>query len=85
MHSGKLSFASARGGGLNLWQLPVQPNGARSGPAEQLTTGAGDDVQPSPSPDGSRLAFAVRGINSDIWRLPVSPQTGRVAAIPSRW
>jgi eukaryotic-like serine/threonine-protein kinase len=75
-------FASARGGGLNLWQLPVQPNGARIGPAEQLTTGAGDDVQPSPSPDGSRLAFAVRGINSDIWRLPVSPQTGRVSGDP---
>jgi serine/threonine-protein kinase len=72
-------FASARGGGLNLWRLSVDRDGSRSGPIEQLTTGAGDDVQPAPSPDGHRLAFAVRGINSDIWRLPVSPETGKVA------
>jgi Tol biopolymer transport system component len=75
-------FASARGGGLNLWRVPVAAGGTPAGPAEQLTTGAGDDVQPAPSPDGSRIAFAVLGINSDIWRLPVSPQTGRVAGAP---
>jgi eukaryotic-like serine/threonine-protein kinase len=75
-------FSSARGGGLNLWRLPIEPSGALSGPAEQLTTGAGDDVQPTPSPDGRRLAFAIRGIDSDIWRLPVSPGTGRVTGDP---
>jgi serine/threonine-protein kinase len=75
-------FSSARGGGLNLWRLPVDSKGSRSGPAEQLTTGAGDDVQPAPSPDGRRLAFAIRGIDSDIWRLPVSAGTGRVSGEP---
>ncbi len=75
-------FTSARGGGLNLWRLPVAPSGAPSGPAEQLTTGAGDDVQPAPSPDGRQIAFAVLGINTDIWRLPVSPETGRATGKP---
>lgn len=75
-------FASARGGGLNLWRLPVEGRGVPGGPAEQLTTGAGDDLQPAPSPDERRIAFVVRGINSDIWRLPVSPETGMPTGNP---
>jgi serine/threonine-protein kinase len=75
-------FASYRGGGLNLWRLAVTPGGEAAGSPEQLTTGAGDDVEPSLAPDGRRLAFAVRGINSDLWRLPVSPETGRPTGGP---
>jgi serine/threonine-protein kinase len=75
-------FASSRGGGLNLWRMRVAPNGKPDGAAQQLTTGAGDDVQPSPARDGERVAFAVRGINSDLWRLPVSPETGAAAGQP---
>jgi eukaryotic-like serine/threonine-protein kinase len=73
----RVYYASGRGGGVNLWQTPVTRDGVSTGHAEQLTTGAGDDVQPAPSPDGRRIAFTVLGINSDIWRLPVSPSTGR--------
>ena len=75
-------FSSYRGGGLNLWRVPVGPTGAPAGPAEQLTTGAGEDVQPTLHPDGRRLVFAVRGIHSDLWRLPVSPETGRATGAP---
>ena len=75
-------FSSNRGGGLNVWRVPVGPVGAPAGPAEQLTTGAGEDVQATLAPDGQRLVFAVRGINSDLWRLPVSPQTGRATGMP---
>ena len=75
-------FSSYRGGGLNVWRVPVGPNGAPAGPAEQLTTGAGEDVQSALAPDGRRLVFAVRGINSDLWRLPVSPETGRATGAP---
>jgi TolB protein len=39
-------------------------------------------VQPSVAPDGRRLVFAVRGINSDMWTLPVSPETGRATGQP---
>lgn len=75
-------FASYRGGGLNLWRLALSPSGGAAGAPEQLTTGAGDDLEPSPAPGGRRLAFAVRGINSDLWRLPVSPETGRPTGDP---
>jgi serine/threonine-protein kinase len=68
-------FTSSRGGGLNLWRVRLDPDGSTSAPA-QLTTGAGDDIQPSVGAGGERVAFAVRGINSDLWRLPVSPVTG---------
>jgi len=74
-------FASDRGGGLNLWRVPVS-GGRASGPPEQLTTGAGDDVEPAPAPAGGAIAFTVRGINSDIWRLPVSPETGKTTGEP---
>ena len=75
-------FSSSWGGGLNLWRVPVDPAGEPAGPAEQLTTGAGEDVQSTLHPDGRRLAFAVRGIHSDLWRLPVSPETGRATGAP---
>jgi TolB protein len=75
-------FASSRGGGLNLWRIAVASKGEPRGAPEQLTTGAGDDVQPTLSPRDGRIAFAVRGINSDIWRLPVSRETGRPTGEP---
>lgn len=75
-------FASYRGGGLNVWRMPVDREGRPAGPPTQITTGAGDDVQVAVAPDGSRLAFAVRGINADLWRLPVSPSTGQATGPP---
>jgi serine/threonine-protein kinase len=70
-------FSSSRGGGMNIWRVPVAATGAPAGAAEQLTTGAGDDLDLDLSPDGARLAFSVLGLNSDLWRLPVDPATGR--------
>jgi Tol biopolymer transport system component len=79
----KIYFSSYRGGSLNLWRIPVGPDGRAAGSPEQLTTGAGEDVEAALAPDGQRIALAVRGINSDIWRLPVSPETGRPTGEPS--
>jgi TolB protein len=76
-------FTSDRGGGLNVWRVPVRPDGSPSGPPEQLTTGAGQDVELAVSPDGKRLAFAILKQNADLWKLPVSPQTGLAAGEPS--
>ncbi|MEP6686846.1 MAG: protein kinase [Gemmatimonadales bacterium] len=75
-------FASNRGGGINVWRIAVA-DGVAAGSPQQLTTGAGDDVEPAPSPDGHRLAFAVRGLNADLWQLPVSPTTGAAAGPPA--
>jgi TolB protein len=79
-----LYFTSSRGGGLNLWQILIGRGGG-AGPPVQLTTGAGDDIQPTVAADGGRVAFAVRGLNSDLWRLPVSPTTGLPSGQPVPW
>jgi Tol biopolymer transport system component len=73
-------FCSNRGGGLNIWRVSLDVG--RAGTPEQVTTGAGDDVQPSVSPDGTRLAFSVLGLNSDLWRLPIDPQTATPVGPP---
>ena len=75
-------FSSPRGGGLNAWRVPVTTAGVPTGPPEQLTTGAGNDLDLSVSPDGKRMAFSVLAINSDIWRLPVDPANGRPTGAP---
>jgi Tol biopolymer transport system component len=75
-------FSSPRGGGLNLWRVRVSRKGEPVSPPEQLTTGAGDDLQPAVSPDGKRPAFSVSRIEADIWQLPVAPATGKPAGEP---
>src|SRR5262249_30656004 len=70
-------FSSYRAGGMNVWRIPVTVDGKPAGPAKQITTGAGQDVQLSvPSSDG-RLAFTVLQLNADLWRLPIDPSSGR--------
>jgi eukaryotic-like serine/threonine-protein kinase len=76
-------FSSHRTGGLNVWRVPVSPSGKPVGRLQQLTKGAGQDVEVALSPDG-RLAFATLRQNADIWRLPVSPETGRPVGPPEQ-
>ena len=64
-------FSSYRGGGMNVWRLPIHDDGAAAGAAQQLTTGAGQDVQIAIAPDGKRLAYATLRQNADVWRLPL--------------
>ncbi len=75
-------FSSHRGGGLNVWRVPVSRSGEPTGKPEQLTTGAGQDVQPAPSPDGRRLIFSVLQQNANLWRLPLDPTTGAATGEP---
>jgi len=75
-------FSSFRGGGMNIWRIPVSPEGEPSGRPQQITTGAGQDVQLALSPDGRRLAFSILNINADLWRLKVSPQSGEPQGKP---
>src|SRR5207253_5048606 len=75
-------FSSDRGGGLNVWRAPVNPDGTPAGPLQQVTAGAGQDVEASLSPDGTQLAFTTLRQNADLWRLPVSPQTGAATGAP---
>jgi eukaryotic-like serine/threonine-protein kinase len=82
-HSGKhVYFSSYRGGGLNIWRTEVSGNGAPLGVPQQVTMGSGQDVQLAMSPGGGQLAFAILRQNADLWRLPVSPQTGLATGNP---
>jgi eukaryotic-like serine/threonine-protein kinase len=73
----RLYFSSYRSGGMNIWRVPVDSGGSPSGPVEQITTGAGADIDLAISPDGSALAFTVSKLNADVWRLPLDPATAR--------
>jgi Tol biopolymer transport system component len=82
--SGKyIYFSSDRGGGINIWRAPVKTDGTVQGALQQVTTGAGQDVEVAVSRDGKRLAFATLRQNADVWKLPVSPQTGLLTATGS--
>jgi len=75
--SGKfVYFSSDRGGGTNIWRATPQ------GALQQVTTGAGQDVEVAISRDGKRMAFVTLRQNADLWRLPVSPRTGLATGQP---
>ncbi len=75
-------YSSYRAGGMNIWRVSVAASGRPLGPPAQVTTGAGQDVQLSkPAADG-RLAFTVLQLNSDLWRLPMTPSSGRARGVP---
>jgi len=73
----EIYFSSYRSGGMNVWRVPVNSVGSPTGAVEQITTGAGADVDLAISPDGSALAFTVSKLNADIWRLPLDPTTAQ--------
>jgi len=75
-------FSSYRGGGINIWRVAMSRAGEPVGAPQQLTIGAGQDVEIAISRDGKRLAFSILRQNADIWRLPVSPQTGKPVGPP---
>ena len=75
-------FSSDRSGGINIWRALVKADGTVNGSLQQVTTGAGQDVEVAVAPDGKRLAYATLRQNADIWRLPVSPQTGLADGTP---
>ena len=75
-------FSSYRSGGINIWRARVNKDGTPGGSLQQVTAGAGQDVEVAVSPDSKRLAYATLRQNADIWRLPVSPQTGFSTGTP---
>ena len=79
-------FSSYRGGGINLWRMPVDDEGTPIGMMEQVTAGPGQDVNvavaPLPSKSGNRMAIAILKQNADIWRLPVDPESGEATGPP---
>ena len=77
-------FSSDRGGGYNVWRVGVSAAGEPVGQPQQVTTGAGQDVELAISSDGKRLGFSVLKQNADLWRLPVSPVNGKPSGEPEQ-
>ena len=76
-------FSSDRGGGINVWRMRVKSDGTPNGPPQQLTNGAGQDVQLALAPDGTRLAYATLHQNADLWRLPIGAN-GKPSGAPTQ-
>jgi len=63
----------------NLWRIRVNPRTLEwnGGPA-RLTTSAGLERGPVPSPDGRRLAFGSRFERTSVWSMPFDPIAGQI-------
>lgn len=77
----RIYFSSYRGGGLNIWSAVINETDVSQ--PQQVTTGAGQDIYVHAGRSG-RLAFTIMSLNSDIWRLPIEPLTGRPRGNPER-
>jgi Tol biopolymer transport system component len=76
-------YSSDAGGGMNVWRQPLDAQSRPAGPAQQMTSGAGQDVEIAVAPDGKRLAYTTLHQNADLWRMPMTPE-GAVAGTPEQ-
>ncbi len=81
---GSIFFSSYRTGGINVWSIPVDVDGSPAGAMEQITAGAGHDVDLDVPRSDDRLVFAILKQNAELWRLPVDPETGVAAGAPEQ-
>src|SRR5262249_21201378 len=79
-----LYFSSPRSGGGDIWRIPGTAAGEPSRGLQQVTTGAGQDVEAAVSRDGRRLALTNLPPNAGLLRLPVPPGSGRAAGAPEK-
>jgi eukaryotic-like serine/threonine-protein kinase len=81
---GSIFFSSYRTGGINVWSIPVDFDGAPAGPMQQITAGPGHDVDLDVPRSEHRLVFAILKQNAELWRLPVDPETGDASGPPEQ-
>ena len=82
--SGFLLCSARRGDQTNIWRLRVSPKTLQiSGPAEQLSFGAGREDHPSSSAQGT-IVFSVLAHKSDAWELPVDANTAQTKGVLAR-
>jgi Tol biopolymer transport system component len=81
---GAIVFSSYRGGGINIWRIPVDLDGTPAGPMQQVTAGPGHDVDLDTPRSENRLVFAILKQNAELWRLPVDAMTGDASGAPEQ-
>src|SRR5262249_25711490 len=75
-------FSAQCGDTTNLWQVAINPRTWKVNHApERLTSGAGQEVDPSVSADG-RLVFATTQERLNLWLLPMDANSGKVTGRP---
>ena len=79
-----LYLSSYRTGGINVWRIPVDVDGAPAGPMEQITSGPGHDIDLDIPRAPDRFVFAILKQNAELWRLPVDPATGTATGAPEQ-
>jgi Tol biopolymer transport system component len=74
----------ASGDTQNLWEIGVSPRtGKVNGVMERLTTGAGNEVEPSCTPGGA-LTFTNVETRGDVWSLPFDLDHGTSKGVLER-
>jgi Tol biopolymer transport system component len=81
---GSIICSSYRGGGINLWRIPIDIDGTPAGPMQQITAGPGHDVDVDTPRCENRLVFAILKQNAELWRLPVDATTGAASGAPEQ-
>jgi Tol biopolymer transport system component len=81
---GSILCSSYRGGGINLWRIPIDIDGTPAGPMQQITAGPGHDVDVDTPRSENRLVFAILKQNAELWRLPVDAMTGAASGAPEQ-
>ena len=75
-------FFAQTGDTNNLWQVAINPKTWQVEHApERLTTGAGQEVDPSVSADG-QLVFATTDERLNLWTLPIDANSGKAMGKP---
>ncbi|MBK7930697.1 MAG: PD40 domain-containing protein [Bryobacterales bacterium] len=79
----RIVFSSGRGDTINLWMARFSSSWKLVGSPEQLTSGPAQELEPAIS-TGGRLVYTNVRSNSDLWQLPVQPNTGKAAGDPQQ-
>jgi len=63
----------------NVWRIGVDPSSLNwVGSPERLTTDVGEETDIALSPDGQRLAFAIRSQRTGVWSFDFDSSAGRI-------
>jgi eukaryotic-like serine/threonine-protein kinase len=76
-------FSSDRGGGFDLWRIPVDERSGRStGPAEAVTKGGtAQRLHSTVSADGQKIAYVEETVTLNIFQVPFDPDSAKTTGV----
>jgi Tol biopolymer transport system component len=80
-----LYFLSNRGGGMNLWRVPInEATGKVVGAPEPMTLPSASSQHLSFSGDGRNMVYVQMNRREDLWQVAFDPVAGKIAGAPAR-